>query len=832
MNRIKSYYYKSIHIALLLLKRDFKKLSLSFISLITGAIILTFILSSQGSLGNYIENETKALVGGDVTVRLSAELDQSQSSTFNTLSSISDKSSSKITTNTIARSNDQAVLSFITAVSESYPVYGEILLSDNQKYRVLEDNEIYVERNLLERLDIEVGDNVTIGESQYKILGILESLPDQLTSGFSFGPRIVISQLGFDRTGIDKSASRIGYRYDLALGDLELSNQVKDSLVSDFRPVSGRVNFASDGAGRELAVLENIKKFLITLSVLTLFLVVVNVRSTMAYLFLGYKRSIALYKVLGMTPKNTVMMFIFILILLAIISSIVGVTAGNVLLVSLLPFAENIIKADLINPTVLSGLFIVSGVILLMTILGALSILVNISKISPKEVFSSENRDKKLKMNYVEILVILFSVTVLSLIVWVLSSSITLSFISVFSLFLIFSILTAVFYLLSRFAYKIRFSLPDKIRFIANFIYSRGVLGLSNYAALLMALMILFTITGIENALQKNIEVNISREAPNLYFIDIQTDQQEELQEIVPTELSLFPNVRGRLLYVDGVDIQRDFGGDREYTREFNNTYRTSLIDGEDITKGQWHGEDKEGEVSVDARVAEDLGIDIGSEVIFGIQGREISAKVTSLRSTDEAGFGSPFFYFVFSPDVIGQAPQSSFAYTFIDAEEIPSIQNDVAEEFPNISTIPTGELLEFVIKLSGLFSQVLIIMSVPALILGSLLVWSQLLYATRERISDLGLFKVFGMSRKDALILYVSEMLFLVLGSVVFAFVLSRITIWAILKFAFDLPMIFSIEGYFYWTALGAIIIVSVLVTYFIKELYSLSSGKYFLNK
>jgi predicted lysophospholipase L1 biosynthesis ABC-type transport system permease subunit len=115
----------------------------------------------------------------------------------------------------------------------------------------------------------------------------------------------------------------------------------------------------------------------------------------------------------------------------------------------------------------------------------------------------------------------------------------------------------------------------------------RGVLGISNYAALVLAITILFSITGIENALQKSIETDISREVPNLYLIDIQKDQQEGLKEIfADTDLTLFPSVRGKLLYVDDFDIQKNYKENREYTRNFSNTYRTEFISGEVITKG------------------------------------------------------------------------------------------------------------------------------------------------------------------------------------------------------------------------------------------------------
>jgi putative ABC transport system permease protein len=832
MNKIIKFYYKTLHLSLLLIKRDFKKLSLSLVSLVVGAVILTFILSAQESLGGYIQSQTKALVGGDITVRVSAELIGDESEIFTKLQKISQKSSTKITTNVIARGNGLAVLSFITVVSANYPVYGEVLLA-GKKWSFPSDDEIYVEKNLLSRLEIEIGEKITIGDHQYAVAAILEALPDQLVGGFSFGPRILLSEDAFAKTGIDKKSSRITYRYDLAVPESQITEMVKKQLREDFKPLSGSINFASEGAGSELSVLDNIKKFLITLSVLTLFLVVINVRSTMAYLFLDYRRTISLYKVLGMTPVSAVFVFILILSVIAIISGIIGVVVGNILLNILLPVAENIISADLVNVGIVNGFWSVLAVITTITILGALSILISISKVSPKEIFLSAIKTSVLSVKSLEFLVVIFSLAVLVGVVWLLSGSIFWSFISVISLFIIFAVLTLIFVVINKFIYKIRFSLSNKVRYISNFINMRGVLGISNYAALVLAITILFSITGIENALQKSIETDISREVPNLYLIDIQKDQQEGLKEIfADTDLTLFPSVRGKLLYVDDFDIQKNYKENREYTRNFSNTYRTEFISGEVITKGIWHGNLEKGAVSVDENVAKDLNIEIGSSVTFGIEGREVTAEVTSLRNTGEAGFGAPFFYFVFSPDVIGDAPQSSFAFSFVDSEKIPGIQNIIADKFSNISTIPTNDLLDFVIKISSLFSKVLIIMSLPALVLGSLLVWSQLLYATRERILDLGLFKLFGMSKKSSLVLYAHEMFFLVLGSVVFSFILSRIAIWAILKFSFDLPMVFSIESYFYLTSLGSIIIVLALVLYFTKQLYAGPSAKYFSNK
>src|SRR5699024_1166097 len=84
---------------------------------------------------------------------------------------------------------------------------------------------------------------------------------------------------------------------------------------------------------------------------------------------------------------------------------------------------------------------------------------------------------------------------------------------------------------------------------------------------------------------------------------------------------------------------------------------------------------------------AELLNVGMGDQVVFNIQGIEITGQITSVRERYERG-PSPFFCFLFQPEVLAEAPQIQFATTKVDASAIPQLQTDLTRQFPAITTI------------------------------------------------------------------------------------------------------------------------------------------------
>jgi putative ABC transport system permease protein len=225
---------------------------------------------------------------------------------------------------------------------------------------------------------------------------------------------------------------------------------------------------------------------------------------------------------------------------------------------------------------------------------------------------------------------------------------------------------------------------------------------------------------------------------------------------------------------------------DPELRREFNLTARTELIEGERLVAGTWHGSDGRGQVSVEKNFAERAKLSLGSTVRFTAQGFPIDATVTSIREVTSTG-GLPFFFLVFSPDVLEQFPRSSFGYAYVPENDIPNIQNQLAMRYPNISSIPTTQILETVGRVVTALSTAVVATASPALLLGLILMIAMLALAARERSNDMLVFTAFGARLPLLFSLFLIESVSVVMIAGIFSVAIAMGSVLALNKFVFD---------------------------------------------
>ena len=87
--------------------------------------------------------------------------------------------------------------------------------------------EVFAERNgafgaavdpaLLARLDLKVGDRVTVGAATVELRASLVSEPDKIADGIGFGPRLLLSQDTLKATGLVQPGSLVRWTYRLTL---------------------------------------------------------------------------------------------------------------------------------------------------------------------------------------------------------------------------------------------------------------------------------------------------------------------------------------------------------------------------------------------------------------------------------------------------------------------------------------------------------------------------------------------------------------------------------------------------------------------------------------
>src|SRR6202030_4377910 len=88
---------------------------------------------------------------------------------------------------------------------------------------------------LLARLDLKLGDRVTIGSATFQIRSVVEAEPDKLAGGLGLGPRFLVSEAGLRATELLQPGSLVRWIYRVRLPENASGDRATTALASDAR---------------------------------------------------------------------------------------------------------------------------------------------------------------------------------------------------------------------------------------------------------------------------------------------------------------------------------------------------------------------------------------------------------------------------------------------------------------------------------------------------------------------------------------------------------------------------------------------------------------------
>ena len=221
--------------------------------------------------------------------------------------------------------------------------------------------------------------------------------------------------------------------------------------------------------------------------------------------------------------------------------------------------------------------------------------------------------------------------------------------------------------------------------------------------------------------------------------------------------------------------------------------FRNTLIESEKIIEGKfWDKNMTTNQVSVAQEQADILGLTLGSEIVFNVQEIRLSFTVTSIRTIDTSG-NNPFFYFIVTPHTVTEAPQNYFSF-LENIKDVSKLQNELAEKFPNISTIKGKQIVNSLQEITNTLSSTVLMITNSALLVGVFMLIGLLMMNAFEKTHDFNLMKIIGATKYFLWKLYLLEILFYLILSFVLAYCLSAIIAAILNIWIFD----FSI---FYWS-------------------------------
>jgi putative ABC transport system permease protein len=247
-------------------------------------------------------------------------------------------------------------------------------------------------------------------------------------------------------------------------------------------------------------------------------------------------------------------------------------------------------------------------------------------------------------------------------------------------------------------------------------------------------------------------------------------------------------------------------------------TYAREVPEGSRVVAGNWWPAGYRGPplVSLDVEAAQAAGLKVGDEITVSILGREIDARIASLREInwDTMGFN---FVIIFSPGVLETAPHSFMATISMPEPEEQPFARAVSRTFPTVSAIRVKEVVETVSGMLGQLSVAVRSAASVAILAGIAVLIGALAASRRARIYDSVILKLLGATRARILAAQALEFtgLALVVGAI--AFLLGAGSGWYVVV------QVLELEWAPDWAIVAATLGAGAFVTLFLGLLGSL---------
>jgi putative ABC transport system permease protein len=273
-----------------------------------------------------------------------------------------------------------------------------------------------------------------------------------------------------------------------------------------------------------------------------------------------------------------------------------------------------------------------------------------------------------------------------------------------------------------------------------------------------LGLTVLVATALIEGNLREQITRRIPKDAPAFFFVDIQSSQIAEFEQAIASvpgagPLDKVPSLRGRIVKIAGKPVSEvHVPPDARWAVDSDRgvTYSATQPEGSHIVAGQWWAPDYHGPqqlVSFDADLAHAFGIGLGDTVTVNVLGRDIEAKIASLRQIEWQTL-SINFVFVFSPGLIDKAPHTFLATVKATPQAEEAIFKIVTDRFPNVTVIRIRDAIETASDVLGNIGLATRLIGLLSILAGILVLAGAMLATQRRRIHEAVVMKVLGATR------------------------------------------------------------------------------------
>lgn len=670
-----------------------------------------------------------------------------------------------LTFSTILMNQDALQLVSAKAVSDRYPLRGVIKIKNHfdepetEIQSIPEIGTFWADERLFYQLDLKLGDELDIGNTTLKLTHILVSEPDRNAGFNSLNPHILMNLNDVAKTQVVQPGSRVNYRFLVASDQASVLTHFQQTIQADLN-VNLRLIEPNKSNERLNIAFDRAQTYL-NLTCLIGILIAAAAIALSANQFTKRRfNASALMRCLGLTQKQTFLFYAFELLMIGLFSAIIGALLGFFVQMGLFYILRDLIPGQLPASGFLPALSgILTGLIVLLGF--GLPPLITLSQIPPIQVL----RETILIPSTKQWLSYLMAIAALFLVILQMNLSIKLILIVSFGLFIMVIVLGFVCWFCLKWFQR---SLKNR-----SFIFRLGVGQLLQaryqsigqmiaFGIILMTMALIFLLRSELLSMWKD---RLPDNAPNYFAFNIAPDQKSafaaSLKTISPDHSPFYPIVMGRLTAINNQPIQNfqfdNMGAKNVTARDLNLTWSDILPDGNLIVAGNWwhSGQSVNNvvDISIEAKMASDLHVQVGDELTFLIAGEPIQAQITSIRQVDWETL-QPNFFVIFNPNSLGAIPVTYLTSFYLAPTDHRSLIQ-LSKQFPTVTLFSIEALLN---QLFSILAQMTIaVEGILGLVLvaGVIVLIAGLQASLSQRIKQNALLRALGAKKST---LYLSQ--------------------------------------------------------------------------
>jgi putative ABC transport system permease protein len=790
-----------------------RRLLLYMSSISLGVAALVAIDSFSANIVQSVKDQSRSLMGGDVSFNSSKPFPPAVDSLFDSLSHHG-FSFARLTTfpsMAVVPRNSGTRFAQVRGVTDNYPFYGGVTTEPAGRWSLLTQGpNAIVDPSILTSLNARIGDTLRLGFGTFTIVATIKDVPGAAGIAEMLGPRIFIPAkyvaetqlLVFGSTADRTVLAKIPPGVDPDKFVKPFKKRLDDQQVRS-RTVTQTEMSTQDA-------IENLTDFIAIVGLVALLLGGIGVASGVRAFVARKIDTVAVLRCLGASSGQVMTIYVVQAAAMGLLGAAAGAALG-VAIQFLLPqaltgFLPIDVKVTLVPTAVLTGLAVGGWIALIF----ALRPLLALRNVSPLQTLRRDTDADVLRMRWTDApRIAVNAALVLSVLGIALSRAQTTR-----QAFAISAATGAAILALAVSAGLLSWAARKGLRAGWPYVFRQGVANLyrpgNQTRAVTLALgfgaFLVSTLYLVQSNLLHRFTTAATEARGNVVFFDVQQDQVTGLDSIVRRGndvVQLAPVVTMRIAAINGkrvTDMKPTVRGQPgraawALRREFRSTYRDKPAASETIVAGKWFSDSAvkyardTGEISLEEGIGKELNVKLGDVISWNVQGVEIPSRITSLRKVVWTRF-EPNFFVVFAPPVLKGAPNQYVMLAQVkDPAAVSLLQREVVNRFPNVSSIDLTAIKRTVDKIVGKVSLAIRFMALFSLAVAIPVLFSAVSATRRERIREGVLLKTLGATRGQIARILLAEYSLLGLMGGLTGMLLSLAGGWAVVRYIFKTP-------------------------------------------